>query len=249
MEIGVQSGGKIPLLRKYFGPGFQYIGIDINPSTLQFQTQPDDDFNAHIEIGDSANATFLEYIANKYPHVDIFLDDGGHTMEQQITAIRHFLPHVQPEGIYMCEDLGTSWQKIYGGIPNGKSYSPDDLRFMNETMVGFIHQTMDWFTAATMRGKHSYYAQEIDTIFNCKFDCSDSPTNPWWKTIPKQVKHIHYYNQLVVFEKGVTQMPTPLQTVGTEIPIGYSGEYDPINWKRILQKIDDEFEAASVEFG
>lgn len=30
MEIGVQSGGKIPMLRDYFGPGLTYIGIDIN---------------------------------------------------------------------------------------------------------------------------------------------------------------------------------------------------------------------------
>ena len=37
MEIGVQSGGKIPLLRDYFGPGFQYIGIDINPSCKKFE--------------------------------------------------------------------------------------------------------------------------------------------------------------------------------------------------------------------
>jgi len=38
MEIGVQSGGKIPLLRDYFGPGFVYIGIDINPSTKMFES-------------------------------------------------------------------------------------------------------------------------------------------------------------------------------------------------------------------
>ena len=75
MEIGVQSGGKIALLKDYFGPSLEYIGVDINPSTKMFQGP-----NVHIEIGDSGDRTFLQTLQKKYPHIDIFLDDGGHTL-------------------------------------------------------------------------------------------------------------------------------------------------------------------------
>lgn len=40
----------------------------------------------------------------KYPCVDILLDDGGHTMNQQITTFREMFPHIQDGGLYMCED-------------------------------------------------------------------------------------------------------------------------------------------------
>lgn len=67
MEISVQSGGKIPLLRKYFGPGLVYVGIDINPTLKKFETKEDDDFKVHIEIGDSADPKFLNEMKQKYP--------------------------------------------------------------------------------------------------------------------------------------------------------------------------------------
>ena len=58
MEIGVQSGGKIPMLRDYFGPGFVYVGIDINDGCKHF----DNGDWVHIEIGDSQDPTFMEHI-------------------------------------------------------------------------------------------------------------------------------------------------------------------------------------------
>jgi hypothetical protein len=68
MEIGVQSGGKIPMLRDYFGPGFVYVGIDINDGCKHF----DNGDWVHIEIGDSQDPAFMEYIKKKYPKVICF---------------------------------------------------------------------------------------------------------------------------------------------------------------------------------
>ena len=118
MEIGVQSGGKIPMLRDYFGPGLTYVGIDINPSCKMFES-PDD--KIHIEIGSSSNREFLQSMKEKYPKVDIFLDDGGHRMSQQRLSMEMMLPHLQPDGVFMCEDLATSWGEGFGGIPWGTS--------------------------------------------------------------------------------------------------------------------------------
>eukprot|EP00526_Cylindrotheca_closterium_P015021 CAMPEP_0113626390 /NCGR_PEP_ID=MMETSP0017_2-20120614/13646_1 /TAXON_ID=2856 /ORGANISM="Cylindrotheca closterium" /LENGTH=257 /DNA_ID=CAMNT_0000536565 /DNA_START=386 /DNA_END=1159 /DNA_ORIENTATION=+ /assembly_acc=CAM_ASM_000147 len=239
MEIGVQSGGKIPLLRKYFGPGLVYVGIDINPSTKMFETRPDDDFTVHIEIGNSADPKFLAKLRDTYPHVDIFLDDGGHTMKQQIISLQYMLPHVQPEGIYICEDLATSWHHKFGGIP--KEYVGGNPQFVKKTMVGMIHQTMDWLMAGAMHGESLVRRDSVEKIDSSRFTDEQFFDTSWWQIIPSQVKHIHYYNQLVVYEKGLTYKATPLRTVGTSIPTKYSGEYHSINWKGIIQKLDNIF--------
>ena len=43
------------------------------------------------------------------------IDDGGHTMAQQITSFEELYPHVQPRGVYLCEDLHTSYTPEFGG--------------------------------------------------------------------------------------------------------------------------------------
>eukprot|EP00980_Cylindrotheca_fusiformis_P019780 scaffold6929_cov99-Cylindrotheca_fusiformis.AAC.7 len=239
MEIGVQSGGKIALLRKYFGPGLVYIGIDINPSTRMFETQEDDDFTAHIEIGDSTDPAFWKSIREKYPHVDIFLDDGGHTMEQQKVAIREMLPHVQSEGLYMCEDLATSWHKKYGGVP--KAYVGRDPKFLKNTMVGLVHQTLDWFMAPAFHGANARIQKSLDELPDDMFSGDHSDDSSWWKVIPSQVKHIHYYNQIVVYEKGQTYKSLAWVSIGKKIPYMDSGEHQKVNWKSIVGKLDGIF--------
>mmetsp|Transcript_22746 Transcript_22746/g.56206 ORF Transcript_22746/g.56206 Transcript_22746/m.56206 type:complete len:377 (-) Transcript_22746:250-1380(-) len=241
MEIGVQSGGKIPILRKYFGPGLTYIGLDINPSTKMFETKEDDDFTVHIEIGDSGNPEFLNYIKEKYPHVDIFLDDGGHTMSQQRHSLEHMLPHVQPEGVFMCEDLGTSWSSSFGGVPEGHVGKFD---FVSKTMVGLIHQTMGWFVAAAYQGGGgpNTVMRPVHRLKDDTFDLNpESPNGGWWRTIPTQVKHIHYYNQIVAYEKGVTYQAESWRTIGHMIPYKKSGEHEPVNWKSVIQRLDEIF--------
>ena len=42
------------------------------------------------------------------PHVDIVIDDGGHTFPRQIASFEEFYPHLQPQGVYLCEDIHTS---------------------------------------------------------------------------------------------------------------------------------------------
>ena len=220
MEIGVQSGGKIPLLRDYLGPGLTYVGVDINPSTKKFESA---DW-VHIEIGDSENREFLATLKRKYPHVDIFLDDGGHTMNQQIIAMEEMLPHVQPEGVYICEDLSTSWSPKFGGISNA---DVGNHEFLNKTAFGLMHKTMDWLNNGWIQGSVMEDKQLPDEYYPEK----------WWRAIPDQVKHIHVYNQLVVYEKGLTFAAKDFQTVGTKIPYSDSGVHDPVDWDLIMKKL------------
>jgi hypothetical protein len=227
-EVGVQSGGKIPMLRDYFGPGFIYIGIDINPSTLMFQSA---DW-IHIEIGDSESPQFWETFREKYPIIDIFLDDGGHTMTQQKMTMKEMLAHVQPDGVFACEDLATSWAPVlYGGKQGGSVLDPD---FVRSTMQGLIHQSMDWLHAGFLLhtdgiGWGDTTAVPSEGIFS----------EEWWRVVMEQVKHIHYYNQIVVYEKGITYAPTQVQTVGKKIPDEESGTHEPVDWDPIMKRVQE----------
>ncbi len=110
VEIGVGDGGSLPMWHEYFGPGTLVIGIDVDPQTLEFQDEV-----TEILIGDQADRNFLAGVREHVPHIDILIDDGGHTMTQQITAFEELYPHIQPNGIYLCEDIHTSLWPEYGG--------------------------------------------------------------------------------------------------------------------------------------
>eukprot|EP00588_Corethron_pennatum_P002561 CAMPEP_0194299762 /NCGR_PEP_ID=MMETSP0169-20130528/60885_1 /TAXON_ID=218684 /ORGANISM="Corethron pennatum, Strain L29A3" /LENGTH=384 /DNA_ID=CAMNT_0039049873 /DNA_START=450 /DNA_END=1604 /DNA_ORIENTATION=- len=228
MEIGVQSGGKIPLLRNYFGSGFTYVGIDINPSTKMF----DGEDWINIEIGNSEDPAFWKEMRAKYPKVDLFLDDGGHTMNQQRVAIEEMLPHVQSDGVYMCEDLNTSWSTKFGG------YEFQDSRtkvFMRDTMVGLVHRSLDWLNAAWIPGNPAK-----DSINDPKLE-NFWPEDRWWKEFASSVKHIHYYNQVVVYEKGLVGKFFPTKTVGRSIPYKASGKHTKVDWSNVMRRLKAEF--------
>lgn len=113
VEFGVSQGGSLQMWRDYFGPDAVLYGVDINPACKQF-AEP----GVHIEIGDQADRQFLRSLASRLPPVDILIDDGGHTMRQQIHTFEELFPAVQPHGVYLVEDLHTSyWAEWSGGYP------------------------------------------------------------------------------------------------------------------------------------
>ena len=110
LEIGVFHGGSLQMWKEYFGPGARIVGIDIDPRCRQFEEE-----QISVMIGDQADRGFLAEVRQRLPQIDIVIDDGGHTMQQQITSFEELYPHVQPRGIYLCEDIHTSFVPAYGG--------------------------------------------------------------------------------------------------------------------------------------
>ena len=113
VEVGVQNGGSAQMWKHYFGKQAKIIGVDIDERCKQF-----DDEQITIKIGSQDDPNFWATFKQKYPRVDILLDDGGHTMNQQITTFREMFPHIKDGGLYMCEDCHTSYwdeQRFPGG--------------------------------------------------------------------------------------------------------------------------------------
>ena len=96
--------------KNYFGKDAKIVGVDINPKCKELEEE-----QISIEIGSQEDVAFWTKFKEKYPRVDILLDDGGHTMNQQIVTFREMFPHIKDGGLYMCEDCGTSYRKSHGG--------------------------------------------------------------------------------------------------------------------------------------
>ena len=58
--------------------------------------------------GDQSKVADLQSVLAKGPY-DFVLDDGGHSFTQQIVSLVTLLPAVRPGGMYILEDLGTSY--------------------------------------------------------------------------------------------------------------------------------------------
>lgn len=114
VEFGVSQGGSLQMWRNYFGPSANIFGIDINPNCKQFE-EP----GIRIFIGDQEDRGFLRRLAIEIPQIDVLIDDGGHTMRQQIHTFEELFPKISTGGTYLIEDLHTSYWKKWGGSYQG----------------------------------------------------------------------------------------------------------------------------------
>lgn len=110
LEIGVYGGGSMQMWKDYFGPDVRIIGIDINPKCKEYE-----DDQIEIYIGSQEDREFLNQLKKEIGSVDILIDDGGHTMNQQIVTFEELYDWISEDGIYLCEDVHTSYWDAFGG--------------------------------------------------------------------------------------------------------------------------------------
>lgn len=127
LEFGIAHGGSLEMWRKYFGPEALIIGVDVNPECKKFEEK-----NTPVYIGSQEDKTFLSDLKSKVPPVDILIDDGGHTMKQQITTFETLFDHVKDGGLYICEDTHTSyWETYYGGYKKKNTFIEYSKNFID----------------------------------------------------------------------------------------------------------------------
>ncbi len=109
IEIGVLNGGSLFMWRDYFGPHARIIGIDLNPEAKRWEK---DGFE--IYIGSQSDENFWKKVKAEIGGIDIVLDDGGHTYEQQIITTENLIDEMNDGGIIVVEDTHTSYMNGYG---------------------------------------------------------------------------------------------------------------------------------------
>ena len=127
-EIGVLDGGSIKAWNDYFANSEIYC-IDIFYEDI-FKDWLSNQPRVKGIQGDAYNAPGLDQI----PGIDIFIDDGPHTLESQLISIDKFLPKINKGGIFIIEDIQNDKDmfELYNRVPDSyKKYTyPVDLRFV-----------------------------------------------------------------------------------------------------------------------
>ncbi|GMO36043.1 MAG: class I SAM-dependent methyltransferase [Termitinemataceae bacterium] len=110
LEIGVSNGGSLEIWEKYLPRNSQIHGIDINSKCCDLQFSK----NINFHLGSAADNNFTDKEFNGI-EFDIILDDGSHISKDVINTFVNMFPKIKAGGVYIVEDLHTSYWKNYGG--------------------------------------------------------------------------------------------------------------------------------------
>lgn len=128
LEIGISHGGSLQMWEYYFKGNASIYAVDINPECKKLESE-----KIKIFIGSQQDEVFLKNLKNNIPVIDVLIDDGGHTMKQQVTTFMHLFDHVAENGIYICEDLHTSyWKHFGGGYKKSRSFIEYSKNFIDK---------------------------------------------------------------------------------------------------------------------
>ena len=226
LEIGVFKGGSLQMWKDYFGERAQIYGVDINPDCKKYE-----DDSTRIFVGSQSDRNFLEDLKSKIPKIDILVDDGGHTMEQQITAFEILFDHIKDGGLYLCEDTHTSYWDEYGG---GLSKPGTFLEF-TKSLIDKLH-------AWHIRDLHSGFSDLTQNMDSLHFYDSIFIVEKKRRTRPLQVmsgvsKDSDKYNSVELFDL----FKLKLSILGIDFE-----EYSQL--KDFPQKSDKEISALQQKF-
>tara|TARA_X000001036_G_scaffold138123_1_gene130932 strand:+ start:165 stop:992 length:828 start_codon:yes stop_codon:yes gene_type:complete len=145
VEIGVTNGGSLMMWREYFKEA-NIIGIDFNPSAKKWE-----EYGFKIFIGDQSDPKFWTDFFSKVGKIDILIDDGGHTNQQQISTFHSCYENINENGIILFEDTHSSYLKEFG--------NPSKYSFMN-----FCYNLVDVMNKKIIHQKIPPYLKRIYKI-------------------------------------------------------------------------------------
>lgn len=100
LEIGIYSGGSLGMWLDYFGSDTHIHGVDIEEACRTYERDA-----VTVHIGDQQDRLFWHGLKRRVPAFDVIIDDGGHRPAQQRVTLEEILPHLVPDGVYLCEDV------------------------------------------------------------------------------------------------------------------------------------------------
>ena len=107
LEIGISGGNSLLMLKEFF-PKATIYAIDINMDSV------------NLNLGDSiykyvCDQTDYMRMQQLFSHMkfDIIIDDGSHITSHQQKSLGYLFPLLNTNGIYICEDLHTSYVQSY----------------------------------------------------------------------------------------------------------------------------------------
>lgn len=113
LEIGCASGESAQMWHHYFSAS-KIVTIDIDVKNYKY---PPNDRIVVLE-GSQTDTDFLLEVNNEYGPFDIIIDDGSHLDAYTKISFDTLFPHLKAGGMYVVEDLHTSYRKVVHGVEN-----------------------------------------------------------------------------------------------------------------------------------
>lgn len=110
LELGVgpeQNKGKSLLTWCDYFPNANIVGVDVRPDAKSVETD-----RIKVEIGNLGALDFLYALEKKYPKNQIVIDDASHAWSHQILSFEVLFKTVLPGGLFIMEDVNTSFEPL-----------------------------------------------------------------------------------------------------------------------------------------
>ena len=175
LEIGVERGDSLRMWREYF-TNASICAIDLHDRNISVD-------NTEILIGDQSDHSFLQSVVNKYGTFDIIIDDGSHQSKHIITSFNFLFNHLSDNGIYVIEDLQTSYQPRYGGSRFNLIKKKSSMNFIKSLAdsINYEHKDKPFFKRNTFDG----CIKSISFYQNIAFITKGESTNYFFDNIKK----------------------------------------------------------------
>ncbi len=194
VEVGVQNGGSLEVLSKYFTNAEKIVGCDINSLCANLKYE---DPRISVFVGDVNTQDVYAQIVREVGPMDIFVDDGSHRSIDIITAFVNYFPMVVPGGLYIIEDThALYWDAWGGGILNGKS--AQQLFKALTDVINFEHWQSDLSLSTLLS---TFFPKQMVPAFI---------TEGW-------VESIEFLNSMIVIHKSKTATHSKL---GARVIVG-----------------------------
>lgn len=178
VEFGVFHGGSLQMWKEYFGPEARIVGVDINPECESLAEE-----RVEIHIGDQEDRDFLRSLREKIGAYDVVIDDGGHTMRQQIVTFEEMYDGLVDGGVFLVEDLHTSYWPEYGGGYRRRTVTGAERRPRS-----FIEYSKDLIDALNAWHSRDQGRLAVDDF-------------------TRAARAMHFYDSVLVMEKGPVERP------------------------------------------
>jgi hypothetical protein len=180
LEIGVENGGSLQIMRDYLGKEARIVGLDVNPACAAL--------GGEIHIGDQSDPAVLARLVDSCGPFDIVIDDGSHIADHQLVSFFNLFPALKEGGIYIVEDLHASF---WAGPQQSSRYGINFYDFARGLVEKLSLYHLDPRSFERFHLPHDQRGGQIQTN-NFAAD---------------QVFGIHFYDSVIVFEKRRRREP------------------------------------------
>jgi len=140
LEIGIggyndpRSGGASLRMWKNYFPEGRIYGIDIYDKSLH------NDDRIRTFVGDQSDEKFLRNLISEIGPPDIVIDDGSHINSHVIKSFEVLFPLLADDGIYVIEDLGSSYWSDFGGSSEDLASARTSMCMLKRYVDGLNHK-------------------------------------------------------------------------------------------------------------